>query len=143
MGRILLADLDDDELDEIYGDGQALEGFTDQTPRDIETLRVMLRDDAARGIENQTADGSASFQQTPREALTQKTRHSGDKDPHRVPPTFEPPTFGSLPFDSSPSDSSPFDSSTDQPLRYLRRPPSQRSTGRPTSCSNSATDSTE
>jgi DNA-binding IclR family transcriptional regulator len=49
MGRVLLADLDDREFDEIYGDGRALEGFTDQTPRDIETLRALLRDDAARG----------------------------------------------------------------------------------------------
>lgn len=49
MGRVLLADLDDGELDEIYGDGRALESFTDQTPRDVETLRALLRDDAARG----------------------------------------------------------------------------------------------
>ncbi len=49
MGRVLLSDLGDDEFDEIYGDGHALERFTDQTPRDVETLRAMLRDDAARG----------------------------------------------------------------------------------------------
>jgi DNA-binding IclR family transcriptional regulator len=49
MGRVLLSDLDDDELEEIYGDGRALESFTDQTPRDFAALRALLRDDAARG----------------------------------------------------------------------------------------------
>lgn len=49
MGRVLLSDLGDDELDEIYRDGRTLERFTDQTPRDFATLRAMLRDDAARG----------------------------------------------------------------------------------------------
>jgi len=49
MGRILLADLDDGEFDEIYRAGQALKIFTDQTPRDVAALRVLLREDAARG----------------------------------------------------------------------------------------------
>lgn len=49
MGRVLLADLNDDELEDIYGDGRVLESFTDQTPRNVKILRAMLRDDAARG----------------------------------------------------------------------------------------------
>jgi len=49
MGRVLLANLDERELAEIYGEARVLEGFTEHTPRDLETLRALLRDDAARG----------------------------------------------------------------------------------------------
>jgi DNA-binding IclR family transcriptional regulator len=49
MGRILLSDLSDDELNEIYGVDSTLQAFTDQTPRDLAALRSMLREDADRG----------------------------------------------------------------------------------------------
>jgi DNA-binding IclR family transcriptional regulator len=48
MGRALLADLDDDALDELYG-GRALDRFTDQTPTDLAALRALLRIDRRQG----------------------------------------------------------------------------------------------
>jgi len=52
MGRALLADLDDDALEELYA-GRALDRFTDQTPTDLAALRDLLR--RSRGLEAEIA----------------------------------------------------------------------------------------
>lgn len=49
MGRALLADLTEAELDGIYPPGCELEIFTDQTPRDMESLKALLREDRRTG----------------------------------------------------------------------------------------------
>ena len=48
MGRVLLADLAEDELDRLYRN-QPLEPYTDQTPTTLDALRALLDDDRRRG----------------------------------------------------------------------------------------------
>lgn len=54
MGRIMLADLADDELGALY-DGQTLARFTDQTPTSLAALRALLAEDRRRGYAISTA----------------------------------------------------------------------------------------
>jgi DNA-binding IclR family transcriptional regulator len=54
MGRIMLADLSDDELGALY-DGQTLARFTDQTPTSLTALRALLAEDRRRGYAVSTA----------------------------------------------------------------------------------------
>ncbi len=48
MGRVLLSDLTDDELDALYA-GQTLSARSPQTPTTIEALKALLREDRKRG----------------------------------------------------------------------------------------------
>ena len=54
MGRVMLADLSDDELRALYA-GQPLARFTDQTPTSLARLRALLADDRRRGYVVSTA----------------------------------------------------------------------------------------
>jgi DNA-binding IclR family transcriptional regulator len=54
MGRVILADLSDGELAELYA-GQTLARFTDQTPTSLAALRALLADDRRRGYAISTA----------------------------------------------------------------------------------------
>ncbi len=54
MGRVILADLSDAELAELYA-GQALARFSDQTPTTLAALRALLAEDRRRGYAISTA----------------------------------------------------------------------------------------